>query len=75
MVAKTLPRSIMHKGVKFNLVDVQYSKSNAELAGQIFAHRLPKAKYLISDELINGRQVWGIYTTMKVSNTIEKKKK
>jgi hypothetical protein len=75
MAGKELPKSIVYKGMKFNLLDVQYSKSNAEFAGQIFAHRLPKAKYIIKDASINGRPVWGIYTSMKVSNTLEKRKR
>jgi hypothetical protein len=74
MPAKTLPKTIVYKGTKFNLLDVQYSKSNAEFAAQIYSHRLPKAKYVIRDETIGGNQIWGLYTTYKVSNTIEKKK-
>ena len=75
MTGKTLPKSFVHKGTKFDLLDVQYSKENAEFAAQIFAHRLPKAKYVIRHDTLNGKDYYGVYTTMKVSNTIEKKKK
>jgi hypothetical protein len=75
MAAKTLPKTFVHKGVRFNLLDVQYSKSNADFAAQIFAHRLPNAKYVIRHDTLNGKDFYGVYTTMKVSNTVEKKGK
>jgi len=79
MTERKLPKTIMYRGREYHLLDVQYSKSNADLASQILSSGGPKnAKWVIRCDHYKtegGKHncVYGIYTTSKV--TVERKGK
>lgn len=73
--SKILPKTFVYKGTKYYLLDVQYSKENAEFAIDIYGSRIREATYLIRHDTLDGKDFYGIYTTTKVSATPVKKKK
>ena len=71
---KVLPKTRMYKNQKYYLLDVQRSDSNANVAAQIYASRIPDAKYMIFHDTLDKKDYYGVYTTTKVSTVPVRKK-
>jgi hypothetical protein len=65
-MATILPKEFVYKKVKYYLIDRQYSKSNAQLSLEIYSKRALDAKYLIRHDTLNGKDIYGIYTSRKI---------
>ena len=70
-MATILPKTFMHKKVKYYLIDTQYSLSNAKLSshlyGQIYGDKIQDAKHIIRHDTLNGKDIYGIYCTRKTT--------
>jgi len=74
-----LPKTITHNGVKYYLLDRQYSKTNAEYSANLYQRIGPQgAKYLIRHDTLSRNGVtedyYGIYTSARVGVVRRKRK-
>jgi len=59
------PKSFQHKKTMYYLIDRQYSEGNASMSAEIYRSRIPNAKYLIRHDTLNGKDIYGIYSSQK----------
>ena len=63
----TLPKTKTYKNETYYLFDHQYTMPNARLSAQIYANRLPKAKFIIGSGFTKDKKpIFGVYSTVKV---------